>query len=169
MNQLLKTDRTGVSGAVEKIVTAWALLGGVLLLAIIVMNVVSVIGGVVWVPFPGDFELTQIGIAIVAFSFLPYTQLTGNNVTADIFTAKAGPRTVAFLSGLAGLVAMVFAELTLKQMYLGLQDQKTYNYTTAILLFPIWTAFVPILMSLGLLIVASVVSFLEGAKRVAGS
>src|SRR3546814_20911353 len=67
-------------------ITAWALLGGLVLVAVVLINVLSVIGGVVWRPFPGDFEMTEIGIAVAAFAFLPYCHLTGANVNADIFT-----------------------------------------------------------------------------------
>ncbi len=39
-------------------------------------------------------------------SFLPYCQLTGANVTVDMFTAGAGPRTVAALGVLSALLAL---------------------------------------------------------------
>ena len=137
-------------------------------MAVVAMNVLSVIGGVVWVPFPGDFEMTEIGVAVAAFSFLPYCELHGANVTADIFTARAGRRLLALFRLLASLVALGFAALLLWRMYEGMLDQKEYDYTTAILQFPIWVAFVPVLVSLALLAVAAFMTLTENGRDLAG-
>src|SRR3546814_5046218 len=66
--------RAGLVRPARAAITAWALLGGLVLVAVVLINVLSVIGGVVWRPFPGDFEMTEIGIAVAAFAFLPYCQ-----------------------------------------------------------------------------------------------
>ena len=146
-------------GLVGRIITAWALFGGAVLMAVVVMNVLSVMGGIFTKPFPGDFELTQVGIAVAVFAFLPYCQLTGANVTADIFTAWASPRWVAVFSLVASIVALAFGLLLLWRMYFGMLDQKNYGYTTTILQFPHWLAFVPILVSLVLLAIAAVITY----------
>jgi TRAP-type C4-dicarboxylate transport system permease small subunit len=156
--------RTGLAGAVARAVNAWALAGGAVLLGVIAVNVASVLGAMFWRPFPGDFELTEIGVAVAVFSFLPYCQLTDANVTADIFTARAGPRVLAALKALASLVAFGFAAILVWRMYAGMLDQRLYNSTTAILQVPIWWAFLPILVSLVLLVAASALSFAEGAR-----
>jgi len=161
----LTAGRTGASGAVALLASLWALLGGLVLIAVVALNVISVLGGIVWVPFPGDFEMTQIGVAIAVFAFLPYTQITGGNVTADIFTARAGKRTVAALTALASLVALAVSLVLLWRMYDGMLDQKTYAYTTTILQFPVWLAFVPILISLALLALTALVTFFEHSRE----
>lgn len=153
--------RTGWTGAAERAITAWAILGGVFVLAVVAINVLNVVGGIFGRPFAGDFELTQMGIAVAAFAFLPYCQLTGQNVTADIFTSRAGPRTVAVLTLLGSVVALLFALLLLRQVYLGMGSQREYGYTTAILLAPIWWAYVPAVMSLALLVLASAITTVE--------
>ncbi|MDE0529873.1 MAG: TRAP transporter small permease subunit [Albidovulum sp.] len=154
--------RTGWIGAAKLAIDVWALAGGVLLLAVVAINVFSVLGGIFWKPFPGDFELTEIGVAVAAFSFLPYCQLRGANVTADIFTARASTRWIAIFRIFAAAAAIVFAALLLWRMYAGMLSQKEYGYTTAILQVPIWCAYVPILVSLALLFVAAAISFSEG-------
>jgi len=53
-------------------------------------------------------------------------------------------------------------------MWDGMIDQKAYGYTTAILQFPHWIAFLPILASLVLLAIASLITAGE-AWRVARS
>ncbi|WP_212523299.1 TRAP transporter small permease [Actibacterium sp. MT2.3-13A] len=166
MDALPHTDGAGFPGAVRRLVTGWALLGGALLLVVVAINMISVIGGVFGTPFPGDFELTEIGVAIAAFAFLPYCQATGANVTADIFTAGASTRWIAGFTLLGSLVALVFSVILIWRMYLGMMDQKDYDYTTAILQIPHWWAFLPILVSLALLALAALATLLEEFETV---
>ncbi|NIZ12281.1 TRAP transporter small permease [Phaeobacter sp. HF9A] len=158
-------DRPDTSGAVAKAVLAWALLGGLLLLAVVMMNVASVLGTLVGWPVPGDFELTEMGVAIAAFAFLPYCQLSRSNVTADIFTQGAGPRLRAFLGALGSLIALLFALLMLWRMFDGLLDQKNYGYETSILQIPVWLAYLPVLASLALLAVAALATLTQDIRR----
>lgn len=160
--------RAGWTGAAARVIELWALAGGCLLLAVVLLNAVSVIGGVVWVPAPGEFELTEIGVAVSAFAFLPWCQLTGANVTADIFTARASRAWTARFALAAAAVALFFAVLLLWRMWAGMEDQREYDYMTAILQVPIWWAFPPILVSLALLALAALVSLVEAAPEAAG-
>lgn len=131
-------------------------------MAVVLMTAWSVFSGAVFGhPFAGDFELTEVGIAIAAFSFLPYCQTSGSNVTADVFTSGAGQKTVAFLTLLASIVALGFGIILFWRMWAGLIDYQTYRETTAILQLPLWYAFVPILMSLALLVVACLITLIE--------
>ncbi len=159
-------ERAGLSGLASSLIKGWAMLGGLALLCVVMVNVVSVIGGIVWKPFPGDFEMTEVGVAVAVFAFLPYCQLTGSNVSADIFTSKASPRTVAFCTLLGSIVAFFFSLLLFWRMYLGMLDQKAYNYTTAILQFSHWIAYIPILISLALLAIAAFVSARENIAQI---
>lgn len=156
--------RAGLAGAAERLIHAWALLGGAILLLVVLMNVASVVGAVVWVPFPGDFEMTEVGVAVAAFAFLPYCQLTDSNVTADIFTAGASKRWIARFRLLASVVALLFGALLLWRMFAGMESQREYGYTTMILQFPVWLAFIPILISLALLVVAALISIGDAGR-----
>ena len=164
----LGADRTGFSGAVARIVAGWALLGGLVLLVVIAVNMISVMGAVFGHPFPGDFELTEMGVAIAVFAFLPYCQITDANVTADIFTARTGPRLLAALRALASLIAFLFAAILVWRMSDGMLDQREYNYATTILQLPIWLAYLPILLSLALLVAASLVTPTESLRATQG-
>lgn len=164
------TRRTGWTGAAETVITVWGILGGVMVLAVVLMNVWSVISALgVWqalfpdtnITFQGDFELTQMGIAIAAFAFLPYCQISGANVTADIFTSRASPLWVAIFALVASVVALIFGCLLLYAMYGGMLSQRQYNYTTAILQVPIWWAYLPCLLSLALMAVAAFITLIE--------
>ncbi len=137
------------------------------MLAIVLMNTWSVISlSALGFPVPGDFEMVQMGVAIAAFSFLPYCQLTGTNVTADIFTSRASPRWVALFALLAALVAVAFSVLLIWRMSDGLASYLEYEEVTTILNIPLWTAFPPILISLALLIVASAITVGQALRGV---
>jgi hypothetical protein len=107
--------RAGPIGLARNVIKVWALMGGVSLVAVVAINVISVVGAVVWKPFPGDFEMTEVGVAVAAFAFLPYCQLTGANVTADIFTAGASPRWIAAFTLLGSIIALGFSLVLLRQ------------------------------------------------------
>ena len=164
-DETLNTNQVeaGPTGLASRIITIWALLGGLVLLAVVLMHTYSVIGANFGLPFPGDFEMTEIGVAIAAFSFLPYCQLTGGNVTADIFTARASKRWIAIFTLAGSLVALGFSLLLLWRMYAGMLDQKNYDYVTAILQFPQWLGYIPVLISLALLAVASALTLRDAA------
>ena len=153
-------------GLARKIITGWALVGGLFLTGVVLVNTWSLLASaLVNRPFPGDFELTEMGTAIAAFCFLPYCQLVGANVSADIFTMRAGPRSVAMMSVFAGLVAVLFAGILLWRMSAGIQDYREYEEFTGILEIPIWWAFVPVLISLALLLLASIITFSEALSQ----
>ncbi|MGH8688988.1 MAG: TRAP transporter small permease [Burkholderiales bacterium] len=150
------TRATGPGSLAARVVEAWALLGGLVLLAIVLMVAWSATRGFVFDrPLQGDVEMTEMWVAVAVFMFLPYCQLSGANVTADLFTAGAGPRTVALLDLVSALLALGFSLLLLWRMYLGLLDYRTYVETTTILHVPIWYAYIPALVSLVLLALAS--------------
>lgn len=159
--------RTGWTGAAERVINTWSILGGFMVIAVVLMNVWSVIGAAINIPFSGDFELTEMGTAIAAFAFLPYCQIVGANVSADIFTARASPFWIAIFAVAASIVALLFSLLLLYAMYGGMLSQRQYNYTTAILQIPIWWAYLPCLFSLVLLAVASVITLIENLGKVA--
>lgn len=164
----LQQSGTRLHSLVLRICTAWAVLGGFVLLAVIVINVISVVGAAtITKALPGDFELTEVGVAIAAFSFLPYCQIAGLNVTADIFTAGASRFWLAVFSLIGAVVAMGFGALMLWRMYGGMLDQKTYDSTTAILQIPLWWGYAGCLLSLALLVVASFASVLDSLHAMA--
>lgn len=156
----------GPQGPLRRIVEAWALLGGFVMLGVVLMTSWSSASGYFFGrPLPGDVELTEMLTAVSVFMFLPYCQLTGANVTADIFTAGAGPRTVAALQLASALIALGFSVLLIWRMWYGLADYREFVETTTILHVPIWYAYLPALASLVLLAAASAASVRETLRE----
>ena len=156
--------RTGYAGVAERLIVRWALLGGTLLLCVVAVNIYSVIGNLFGKPFPGDIELTQMGIVIAVFAFLPFCQITDSNVTADIFTSNIGRKTQAVLALFASSIAFCFALVLLWRMTLGMNDQREYDYITTVLQIPVWISYVPVLFSLALLAVASLLTLRDNSS-----
>jgi TRAP-type C4-dicarboxylate transport system permease small subunit len=150
----------------RQLIRLWALCGGFILIGIILMTAYSATSNLLFsAPVAGDFEIVEMGVAIAVFCFLPFCQLEGANVSVDIFTMKAGPKTVALMSILASTIAVIFASLLLWRMSLGMSDYREYEEYTAILSIPIWIAFPPILFSLFLLILASLITTTESFRK----
>lgn len=155
MAEGLARARPGSSGLACRAIEWLALAGGIVLLGIALMTSWSAAGG--WLfgkPLAGDFELTEILVAIAVFSSLPFCQLTDANVTADLFTARAGPRALAAFRLFGALLALAVALLLAWRTWAGLLDYRKYVETTAVLKIPIWWAYVPAFASLVLLVLA---------------
>ena len=119
-------------------------------------------------PFTGEYELAKHFVAIAIFTFLPYCQLTGANVTVDIFTEGMSERAKSAMLAFSSLFALVFALVLLRQMSLGFGDYIRYPETTPTLQLPLWTAFPPILVSLVLLAIAALITAYEGWRGMRG-
>jgi TRAP-type C4-dicarboxylate transport system permease small subunit len=161
--------RAGSPGLVRRAIEWWALGGGIVLLAVALMTTWSAFSG--WVfgkPLPGDFELTEILVAIAVFAFLPYCQQTDANVTADLFTARAGPRALAAFRLFGGLLALAVAVLLAWRTWAGLLDYHKYVETTAILRIPIWWAYIPAFASLVLLVLACLIVLKDELRALRG-
>ena len=68
------------------------------------------------------------------------------------------------MSAFSSLFAIVFSLVMLRQMSFGFISYMQYPETTATLHIPLWTAFPPALLSLALLLVAAVITLVQGIR-----
>jgi TRAP-type C4-dicarboxylate transport system permease small subunit len=137
----------------------WALAGGLIILVLVLITAAGALANLLFgTPYAGEYELAKHFVGIAIFTFLPYCQVTGANVTVDFFTEGMGRRGKAALQMFASLLAAAFAVVLLRQMSLGFVDYVRYAEVTPTLQLPLWTAFPPILLSLALLLAASVLT-----------
>ena len=156
-----------MTAKLKQLIRVWALIGGLLLIAVVMLNAISILADILFnKPFPGDFELTELGVGIAAFCFLPYCQLTGANVSVDIFTNRMAPFGRRLLELIGHIIVAFFAMLLLWRMSIGLADYIEYEEITGVLSIPIWWAFVPSLFSLLLLVLSSFITIQETWKRI---
>ncbi len=144
--------------AVLTLSRAWAILGGLVLVAMLLMTVASVLmRATLGFPIPGDYELIEIGTALAAFAFLPWCHQAGGNVLVDVFTNRAPERFKRGLGAASSLALGVIAALLLWRMSQGGYDFYRHHEVTTNLGLPLWWAFPPILISLALLALVALV------------
>ena len=156
-----------LTGLVRRIIVGWALVGGAILVVLVLITAASAASNLFFNrPFTGDFEIVKHFVAIAAFMFLPYCQITYSNVTVDIFTERMSDRAKSAMVVLSSLAAALFSLLLLRQMWLGMFDYIQYPEYMVSVPIALWTAFPPALASLGLLFVASLITLEEGIRGV---
>jgi len=161
--------RRGLNALLAAIIKYWALAGGAVIVALVLLTAASALSNIaVNRPIPGDYELVKHFIAVAIFAFLPYCQLTGANVTVDLFTEQMSDRAKSAMLAFSSLLAIILALVLLRQMSYGFADYLHYPETTATLRLPLWTAFPPILVSLALLLVAGMMTGFEGIRGMLG-
>lgn len=148
------SDRLGHT--LHKLAAAFAVAGGLLLVAMTLLVVTSVLGRALFAfPVPGDFEIVGLGGGVAIFLFLPYCYMQRGNVAVDIFVTHT-PRPVrraldAFAALLFALVAALFAW----RMTFGLADTFYYEDISMIVGVPLWWAYPFAIASFGLLTVSA--------------
>lgn len=123
----------------------FALLGGIVLIALTLLTVSSVTGRAL-IPFglgpiPGDFELVEAGVAFAVFAFLPWCQFNRGHASVEIFTQFLPMGINRILDVLIDVLMLAVAILIFRQHALGTLDKTSYGETTFILQFPIWWAY----------------------------
>lgn len=158
----VRQDVATVFAPLRKLIEIWALLGGILLLGVVLVTAWSLLTDIVGSrPVPGENEIVQVGIAVAVFAFLPYCQLSGANISADIFTSRTGPRAIAVFTLIGALVALAFSIILAWRTWDGLLDYHELLETTPIMQFPLWYAFVAVFLSIVLLVIAAAISVYE--------
>ena len=150
---------------VRRLARITALVGGLVLIALIVITTLSIIGRSVnkWLhsdtaegllggvaqtlldlgigEVNGSYELLEAGVAFAIFSFFPICQLHGGHATVDVFTARLPQR---FIRGIAAFweVALAAALILISvQLFGGVQRYYGNGETTLFLQFPVWWAY----------------------------
>lgn len=154
-----------VPGWLVALCRLFAAIGGLVILAMMLMTVISVVKrSVLGAPVPGDFELVELGSAIAIFCFLPWCQVSGGNVLVDFFTSKANPRTNHLLEALGDLVYLLIAVLLAWRLFHGGAEMRQYGEQTMVLRIPLWWAF-PVIIPAMALLVATCAATMVGHLR----
>ncbi len=148
------------SAAIEWLARALAILGGLVLVVITLLIVVSITGrGLVrhgLGPIPGDFELVEAMTAFAVFSFLPWCQLQRAHATVDVFTSFFPDRINRVIDLLAELLMTLVMILLAWRLWYGMMDKIRYQETTFILQFPVWWGFAAAMCAIVVGVIVSV-------------
>lgn len=131
---------------------AWAVAGGLALIGLGVLTTANVVmKDLFGRPIRGEFEIVDLGVVMVVFTFMPVTQLLRGNVIVDLFTQSAPARVRAGLDALAGLVFALCIVLVAWRMIVGGMELAGTGEQTTVLHLKYWWAFVVAVPSLALL------------------
>ncbi len=148
-----------------------AIIGGIVLSALIVLTCLSVLGREInaalngdffqqtfpkfsgWIlstgvgPINGDFELVETGVAFAIFSFLPLCQITAGHATVDIFTSRMSQANNRLLRMIADVVFAAVLVLIFWRLFEGAVSKYSSGETTFLLQFPVWWGYALSLMA----------------------
>lgn len=143
-----------------------AVFGGLVLMAVMLMTVASVVKrGVFGAPIPGDYEMVELGSAVLIACFLPWCQITGGNVLVDFFTMKAGPRFNHLLEAMGDLIYLLIGVLILWRMWHGVAELHGYAEQSMVLRLPIWISAALMLPAFAVLVVTTFFTMIGHLKE----
>ena len=135
----IATRRPGAPRILELIAKMLALVGGAVGLAVALIVVASILSR--WLfsdPIPGDFELAQIGTAVMVFAFLPYCQIVRGNIVVDTFTAHLSARTRTRIDAIWDVVYAAAMALVAACLTRGTLDTFASQEVSMVLRIPVW-------------------------------
>ena len=153
------------SGPLERLARAVALAGGLLLVGVMGMTVVSVLGRYLFnAPVPGDYEITELAIGVAVFAFFPYCHITNANIVVELFTGRMPPRFKAALDAVHNITFAIVAGLITWRLFIGGMHKLHDGETTVFLGIPIHWAYFSALLGAGLLAVVCVLLLIRHLK-----
>lgn len=142
--------------ALDVATRTFALAGGLVLLALINMSLISIVGRKLFsTPIRGDMELMEVGAAVAITSFLPLCEFRGNHLKADAFTLKAPLAVRRSLDALAHFLCFSAASVLVWRTSLQAVDSHEYGDVTTLLSIPMWIPLSLIVPSLALLAICA--------------
>ncbi|MCQ4346490.1 TRAP transporter small permease [Pseudomonas stutzeri] len=146
----------------------FALAGGLVLIALINMSLISIIGRKLFsTPIRGDIELMEIGASVAIAAFLPLCELRGTHIKVDAFTMKAPVMVRRILDGLAHGLCMLAALILAWRTGLQMFDNLEYGDVSTLLSIPLWIplmCIVPSLILLALCSLARIIDIVRGGR-----
>ncbi|MCV6596179.1 MAG: TRAP transporter small permease [Mangrovicoccus sp.] len=162
-----------------------ALFGGAVVLTLAAITAVSVTGralsGIGLSPVAGDFELVELGCALVVFSFLPWCQITRSHVRVDLIGPLVPRGLYRWFGWMGDLALSLFLGLLLWRLWLGFGERFPYGSadlrgalgfgpppffaeTTYELQIPLWLPYGGAVIGLSLALLVSVAMLLAPAR-----
>lgn len=151
IQEQLPTDGFGL--VLLRVTRAFAIAGGLLMLAIVVMTTLSVAGRyLLGMPIPGDYEIVEFGIGISIFLFFPYCEMTFGNIKAEFFTQRLADAWKELLNILAEIAFLAIAMLLTWRLTIGAMRKMADGQVYMHLPIQLWWGYVFGIVSMALLV-----------------
>lgn len=142
----------------QRIVSGWAFLGGLLVIAIVLVTAVNVgaflldsvlkpLG--VYVPgLPGYEDFVRLAVSAAALSFFPYCQMRRGHVAVELFVQHFPPLLQSVLDRFWLVLTFALGLFLAYWMVLGLQETRADNTLTSVLGWSEWPWYIPGIISM---------------------
>ena len=161
--------REGAQGILERPLKWVAMIGGLVLFAIMLLVSWAVFARYVLNdPILGDQELVEIGMSFVVMMAMPFCALKGAHIRVDILDGPLG-ETGRFVADVFARVVAIFVLFLLCRKALDKAlDAYEYDDVTNMIELPVWTAYAGIVAGMGafmlVLVWQLVQQFRQGVK-----
>jgi TRAP-type C4-dicarboxylate transport system permease small subunit len=122
-----------------------AVLGGLMLMAMVLMVVVSIVGrALIFVglrPITGDYELVSVGMGFAVFAFMPWAHLQRGHALVSLVTDSFGVQANNWILVITDLAMLAMSAFLAWRLYFGMMDKFAYKETTLLLRFPLGWAY----------------------------
>ncbi len=150
-----------------------AAMGGMMLIALIGLIVVSVAGrALLWLglkPVRGDYELVEVGIGFAVFAFLPLAHLTRGHAVVTLLTDRFPATFTRWILVVTDFFVLIAAGFIAWRLWFGMLDRYARGETTQLLRMPLaWPYTAAFICALGFALVAAYVWGRSMANAVAG-
>ena len=130
------------STPLERLARLCSILGGLLMIALMLMTCYSLIGrNLLDTALVGDFELTGIGSGMAIALFMPLCQFKHDNIIVDFFTANRSARFNHRLDRVGDWVMATIFALLAWRCALGALNARESMGASMLLGFPDWIVF----------------------------
>lgn len=130
-------DDSPLGRIVNFLAMVMALAGGIALLVLVGVVVVSVVGrALVWAglrPIYGDYEIAEVIVGFAIFAFMPWAHLKRGNAIVSLLTDRFGPTVNRWILVITDLMMLAAAAFIAWRLYYGMLDRFQYGETTLLL------------------------------------
>ena len=135
-------DETPFGRFVFRLATAVAIAGGIALVLVTGLTVVSVVGRALiplgLKPVLGDYEIVQVGVLFAIFCSLPLTQYLRGHADVALLTDRFSPRVAAAIELVMDLLTLAAFAFVVWRYALGMIDKAGNREMTLILHLQLW-------------------------------
>ena len=166
---VVKPDRKGLARQLDRVVTWWALSGGFVFVALVVMSIISIVGRKLFsAPIEGDMELLMMGAAVGSAAFLPVCEMHDHHIKVDALTTWMSARARAALDTVAHTLLMLASSVITWRTALYTIESHENTEVSALLLIPLWQPVMLLVPSFALLAAAALYRLMVSAQQTWG-
>ena len=143
---------------VERLAAAWAVIGGLMLLAIVLVTTANAgaftldrlarLFGATVSGLPGYEDFVRLAVSAAALMLLPYCQLRRGHVAVDLFVRGLPARVRRRLDAATALAMAALALFLAYWMTVGLAETRADGVLSRVLGWPEWPFYLPGIVSL---------------------